>query len=158
MKKIFLSIRALIIGFILGYGYFPVLQYVFVKFWKFDILTKNAWIRLNSLWNQGLSINSPEEYYFFTLLMFTPVIFILLWYGLCKIKYLYILMYPFNKIEQERMNNIWSKRAVLKNLGSKGKSFEQRERDKLKANGKKTSSEVSKIKEELAKKLEKISN
>ena len=157
MKKIYKIFRTILIGAVWTYLFLVVSNYIMFQLWNFNFMSARSWQTISRFWESGGIIKTKTDYIFLLMLISLPFLWILGWIKALKIDYLSILLYPLNSYNRYIINKYGhdSSRIVLKNIKSSQKIIEEI-KNQLESIKPAKTKEVSSIRAEVQKKLEKI--
>lgn len=157
MKKVYKVFRVSLIGVIWTYLFLVVSNYIMFQLWNFNFMSARSWQTISRFWESGGIIKTKTDYIFLLMLISLPFLWILGWLRALRIDYLSILLYPVNAYNRYVINKYGhdSSRIVLKNIKSSQKIIEEI-KSQLESIKPAKTKEVSNIRAEVQKKLEKI--
>lgn len=159
MKKFSSIIKFIVIESLWTCALLSLCNYLFLRFWKFNLFNSNDWQIIHSFWNNGGKIKSADDLLFFASFIFILILW--MWCGkkLYHLKFSELLTLPFEYYSRWELKRYGeTSRIVIKNIGTVVENKNQNDiiKEKLKEVEKKLDNEkeTSKIRESIASKID----
>lgn len=89
----------------------------FLHFWKFDLFLGRHWDLISRKWNAGWVVNKTGEYVFLISLAVLPLIVLIVWFAIYKIRWMKVLSLPLEPLQKRKKKEL-EKKSLAAALGS----------------------------------------